>query len=51
MQSDGNGLCGDFVVDSFNRAYREEDNILDQLYECKYVCKIIMMILILYNIY
>ena len=32
MQSDGNSFCGDIVLDSFNKAYRDEDNILDQIY-------------------
>ena len=27
MQSDGNSFCGDVVLDSFNKASREEDNI------------------------
>ena len=30
MQSDGNFLCGDFVLDSFNKAYSDEDSILDK---------------------
>ena len=27
MQSYGNSFCGDVVLDSFNKAYRVEDNI------------------------
>ena len=50
MQSDGNSFCGDVVLDSFNKTYRDEDNILDQIYKSKYVRIITMMILILYNI-
>ena len=50
MQSDGNIFCGDVVLDSFNEASRDEDNILDQVYKSKYVRIFIMMILILYNI-
>ena len=46
MQSDGNS----FVLNSFNKASRDEDNILDQVYKSKYVRIFIMMILILYNI-
>ena len=33
MQSDGNSFCGDVVLDSFNKAYRDKDTILDQKYE------------------
>ena len=33
MQSDGNTFCGDVVLDSFDMAYRDEDNILYQKYE------------------
>ena len=32
MQSDGNSFCGNVVLDSFNKAYRNEDSILDQIY-------------------
>ena len=35
MQSDGNSLYGDVVVDSFNKAYRGIDRILDQKYETR----------------
>ena len=28
----GNSICGDVVLDSFNRASRDEDNILDLMY-------------------
>ena len=31
MQSGGNSLCGDVVLDSFNEIFRDEDNILDQM--------------------
>ena len=50
MQSDGNSFCGDVVSDSFNKTSWDEDNILAQICEIKYVWIIIMMILILYNI-
>ena len=30
IQSDGNSFCGDVVLDSFNKGFRDEDNILDQ---------------------
>ena len=50
MQSDGNSFCGDAVLNSFNKVSRDEDNILDQVYESEYVRIFIMMILILYNI-
>ena len=50
MQSDGNSFCKDLILDSFNNAFWDEDNILDQIYESKYVQIFIMMILILYNI-
>ena len=50
MQSDGNGFGEDVVSDSFNKASRDEDNILDKIYKIKYVRIIIMMILIIYNI-
>ena len=32
MPSDWNSFCRDVVVDSFNIASRDEDNILDQIY-------------------
>ena len=32
-QSDGNSYGGKVVLDSFNMAYRDEDNIYDQKYE------------------
>ena len=44
MQSDGNNFGGDVVPDSFNKTYRDEDNILDQTYDSKYVRIIIVMI-------
>ena len=31
MQTDGNSLAGDVVLDSINIAYRSEDNILYQI--------------------
>ena len=31
MQSDGNKLCEDGVLDSFNMSSRDEENILDQI--------------------
>ena len=48
MQSDGNS--GDVVLDSFNKKSRDEDNILNEIFESKYVRIIIMMILIRYYI-
>ena len=50
MQSDGNSFGGDFVLDNYNKASRDEDNILYQVYKSKYFQIFIMMILILYNI-
>ena len=51
MQSDGNSFfCGDVVLDSFDKASRDEDKILDQVYKSKCVRIFIMMILILYKI-
>ena len=32
MQSGGNSLWEDVVLHSFKQAYRDEDNILDQIY-------------------
>ena len=50
MQSDGNCFNGYAFLDSFNKIFCDEDNILDQIYNSKYVRIIIMMILIFYNI-
>ena len=33
MQSDGNSFGGDVVLDNYNNAFRDEDNILDKKYE------------------
>ena len=44
MQSDGNSFAGDVVLESFNKASQDEDNILDQIYKSKYVRIFIMMI-------
>ena len=33
MQSDGNSFCGDVISDSFNKASKDEDNILEQIYK------------------
>ena len=49
MQSDGNSFCGDVASSSFNKINQDEDTFSD-LYIIKYVCIIIMMILIPYNI-
>ena len=46
MQSDGNRFCGDVVMNSFNKASRDEENILDQVYKSKYIRIFIIMILI-----
>ena len=43
-------FCGEFVLDSFTKTFWNEDNILDQIFESKFVRIIIMIILILYNI-
>ena len=37
MQSYGNSFSGDIVLESFNKASRDEENILDQIYESKCV--------------
>ena len=37
MQSDGNSFCGDIVLDSFNKASKDEDNIVDLIY-MKLIC-------------
>ena len=31
MQSDGNSFCGGVVLDNFNKASRDEENILDKV--------------------
>ena len=40
----GTVFCGDVVLDSFNMSYKDEDNILEQIYKSKYVRIIIMTI-------
>ena len=50
MQSDGNSFCGNDVLDSINKSFRDEDNILDQVYKSKYVRIFNRMIFILYNV-
>ena len=35
---------------TLNKAYRDEDNILDQIYKSKYVWNIITIVIILYSI-
>ena len=47
-ESDGNNFWGDVVLDSFNKAWKDEDNILDKIY--KFVRNFILMILVFYNI-
>ena len=37
LQSDGKSFCGDVVLDGFNKAFRDEDTILDQTYKIKFV--------------
>ena len=37
MQSDGNSFCGKVILESFNKAPRNDDNILGQKYE-KQIC-------------
>ena len=34
LQSDGNSFCGDVVLESFNEASRDEENIFAQIYVC-----------------
>ena len=50
MQSYRNSFCRDVVLDSFNKASKVEDKILDQICKSKYVRIFIIIILILYNI-
>ena len=50
MQSDGNSLFGDIVLESFIKVSLDEENILDQAFKKKYVRITSMMICILYNI-
>ena len=50
MQSNGNSFGGHVVLGSFNKTFRYENNILDQICKRKYVQIIFAMILILYNI-
>ena len=33
MQSDGNSISGEVVLDSFNISYRDDDNIFDKMWE------------------
>ena len=44
MQSNGKRFYGDVVLDIFNKASRDEENILDQIYKSKYVRNIFMVI-------
>ena len=50
MQSDGNSFGGNVVSGSLTRTLLDEYNILNQIYDIKYVRIIIMMFLIRYNI-
>ena len=50
MQSEWNRFCGDVVLDSFYKASRNEDNIIDQLYKNKYAGTNIVKNFILDNI-
>ena len=45
-----NQMGTDVVLDIFNKASRDEHDIIDQIYKSKYVRIIFLMILILYNI-
>ena len=45
MQSDGNSFCGDVVLDSFNKASRDEVNILNQIYKSTYLRLFTMKVL------
>ena len=45
MQSDGNSLCGDVVLDGLNMSYRDEDIILEQKYEKQISWDFIMKLL------
>ena len=47
MQSDGNRFYGDAVLDSFMKAYRNKDSILDEKYESEYFGIFIMKTLTL----
>ena len=47
--TDGNSICEEVVLTSFNKASWDEDNILDQIYRSKYIRIIIVMILFLYS--
>ena len=38
MQSDGNSFYGDVVLDNYNKAYRDKDNIIDQKYKKQIFC-------------
>ena len=40
MQSNGNRFGGDFVLDSVNMAYRDEDSISNQVYEKQIVLEL-----------
>ena len=44
MQSDRNSFGGDVALVSFNIAYRDKDNILDQIYKNKHFWTFIMKI-------
>ena len=41
IKSDLNSFCGDVLFDSFNKTSRDENNVLDQIYESKHVLDII----------
>ena len=50
MQSNGNSFDVDISLDSFNKIFRDEDNILEQMYTSTYVRIIFIMFLILNKI-
>ena len=47
LQCDAICFCGDVVSDSFNKTFRDEDNILDQIYKNIHVRIFLMIILII----
>ena len=51
MQSDRNSISGYVVLDSFNREFWDEYNILDQIYRSKYVRIIYMIIYFFRKLY
>ena len=44
MLSDVNSFCGEVVLDSFNEIFRDEYNILDQMYKSKCMFRLFSML-------